>query len=149
MVSAENSDNFETVYDAAKALLELLYPGGNVHKVKKPFVILCFDEAHSLTTIEQDGWSRFEELRRALRIIVELPVFSLFLSTKGKLEQFAPLPKKTGSNRIASGNLAMYAPIVATPLDVLADRFPIYSKKPWTLMRAASTYHMAHLGRPL
>ncbi|OSC96920.1 hypothetical protein PYCCODRAFT_1428807 [Trametes coccinea BRFM310] len=43
----------------------------------------------------------------------------------------------------------MYAPIVATPLDVLADRFPIYSKEPWTLKRAASTYRMAHLGRPL
>ncbi|RDX41439.1 hypothetical protein OH76DRAFT_1561574 [Lentinus brumalis] len=147
-VKAENSDRLETVYHAAKAFLEVLYPEGNTYQVKKPCVILCFDEARSLTTIEQDGWSRFEELRRALRIIVELPIFSLFLSTKGKLEQFAPLPKKSGS-RIASGNLSMYAPIVATPLDVLADTFPIYSKRPWTLMRAASTYHMAHLGRPL
>ncbi|KAL7284896.1 LOW QUALITY PROTEIN: hypothetical protein ACG7TL_002210 [Trametes sanguinea] len=149
-VKAESSDHLETVYEAAKRLLELLYPqGGSVENIEPPYVILCFDEAHSLTPIEPDGWCRFEELRSALRIIVGLPIFSLLLSTKGKLEQFAPLPKKTGANRLASGRLTMYAPIVATPLDVLADRFPIYSKEPWTLKRAASTYHMAHLGRPL
>ncbi|KAI0719719.1 hypothetical protein C8T65DRAFT_725168 [Cerioporus squamosus] len=101
-------ERVETVYDTAKAFLDVLDPDiGRWHEVKDPYVILRFDEAHELTNLERE-----EELRRALRTVVELPIFTLFLSTAvGKLQQFAPLPSgQSGSSGITSG------PIVATSL---------------------------------
>ncbi len=127
----------------------------DVEGCREPLVILCFDEAHELTTSETDRgiyiWTRFEELRRACSIFVGLPIFTLFVSTVGKveLEPFAPLLGQSSSSRLAPWVYPTHAPIVAMPLDVLAERFPLSSEDPWTLRRAASTHHMAHLGRPL
>lgn len=145
------STDGETVKSAAERLLELLDPSRSIRKHKKPLVVLCFDESHVLTEATGEGTpTRFTVLRRALRTIVDLPIFSLFLSTiPGKLDQFASLPQKEPSSRLISMLLKTFPPICYTKLESLAPRLTNDPKKPWTLSQVASTYHIAHLGRPL
>ncbi|KAF8331932.1 uncharacterized protein EI90DRAFT_3154338, partial [Cantharellus anzutake] len=59
---------------------------------QRPLVVLAFDEAHVLTDNppDQEGWNLFSELRRILQQIHDLPIFSLFISTAGRLNQFSP-----------------------------------------------------------
>src|SRR6266849_289679 len=59
---------------------------------RHPLVILAFDEAHTLTDYPQDqkDWNLYSELRRILRQIDHLPIFSLFLSTAGRFDKFSP-----------------------------------------------------------
>ncbi|KAI9070181.1 hypothetical protein FKP32DRAFT_1670559 [Trametes sanguinea] len=112
-------------------------------------VILYFDEAQLLTTrgTGKSGIALFPDVRRALRLVRELPIFALFLSTVGKLEQFSPPPQLESSARLFRSQLVPYPPIVWTPFDVMAAR--ITNEKVWTLTEVASTYHIVHLGRPL
>ena len=119
----------------------------------KPLVILCFDEAQILTKTRPSSTnppclsSLLADLRRALRIIIDQPIFAIFLSTMGELEQFSPPLPMDPSSRIRSIHRQTFEPIVYTPLDVLAKK--IAKKDRLTLMDVASTYHMSHLGRPL
>ncbi|KAH9934219.1 uncharacterized protein B0H18DRAFT_547792 [Fomitopsis serialis] len=69
-----------------------------------------------------------------------------FLSTVGKLEQFAPHRQQETSGRIVMQRLDLFPPIIINPFDVLAERI---SGSGWTLQQVASTHHMVHLGRPL
>ncbi|KAI9066890.1 hypothetical protein FKP32DRAFT_324631 [Trametes sanguinea] len=114
-----------------------------------PNVILCFDEAQLLTggARRHSGMSLFSDVRHALRLVSQLPIFALFLSTVGKLEQFSPPPPLKGSARVFQRQLVPYPPITWAPIDALAAR--ITNNKVWTLTEVASTYHIAHLGRPL
>ncbi|TFK79479.1 hypothetical protein K466DRAFT_592374 [Polyporus arcularius HHB13444] len=143
-----------TVETTARALTEHLLskvPGGTKSSHSNLLVIVSFDEAQMLDEVDtkttDTTWTLFAEVRRCLRIIRELPIFALFLSTVGKLEQFSPPPQLGSSTRIVRTELRPFEPIVVTPLDVLAQR--ITGKKVWTLEEVASTYHMVHLGRPL
>ncbi|KAI0370060.1 hypothetical protein BV20DRAFT_315504 [Pilatotrama ljubarskyi] len=111
-------------------------------------IILYFDEAQRLTTSDaSESGTLFPHVRRALRIIQDLPIFAVFLSTVGKLEQFSPPAQLDSSDRVVRLQLLPFRPIVWTPLDVLAQR--ITNDKVWTLREVASTYHIVHLGRPL
>ncbi|KAH9828946.1 uncharacterized protein C8Q71DRAFT_891689, partial [Rhodofomes roseus] len=145
--SLSRRTNNKTVKTSAEELIRFLDPWKKA-RPDEPLVILCFDEAHMLTmsVAGEYDWTRFSELRRVLRMIVGWPIFTLFLSTVGKLEQFVPLPQQETSGRLAIRELGLFAPIVLTPFDILAERI---SKSNWTLQRVASTHHMAHLGRPL
>ena len=60
---------------------------------RRPLVVLAFDEADTLTDNppEQEHWNLFVELRRVLRQIEHLPIFSLFLSTAGRFDKFSPV----------------------------------------------------------
>ncbi|KAJ3001938.1 hypothetical protein NUW54_g6123 [Trametes sanguinea] len=93
------------------------------------------------------GIALFPDVRRALRLVRELPIFALFLSTVGKLEQFSPPPQLESSARLFRSQLVPYPPIVWTPFDVMAAH--ITDEKVWTLTEVASMYHIVHLGRPL
>ena len=55
-----------------------------------PLIVLAFDEADALTDNppEQEHWNLFSELRRFLRQIQHLPIFSLFISTSGRFDNF-------------------------------------------------------------
>jgi hypothetical protein len=64
--------------------------------------ILVFDEAHNLAQMNsEDTWSAFSKLQRALQSLQHLPIFSVFLSTSGKMSQFTPLPSDDVSNCVA------------------------------------------------
>ncbi|KAH9846272.1 hypothetical protein C2E23DRAFT_683962, partial [Lenzites betulinus] len=112
-------------------------------------VILYFDEAQHLTksSAGSSGPTFFIHVRSALRLVRKLPIFALFLSTTGKLEQFSAPAQLDASDRMLRLQLLPFKPIVWTPLDIMAQR--ITKNKVWTLREVASTYHIVHLGRPL
>jgi hypothetical protein len=71
-----------------------------------PLVILAFDEAHTTTKRQQaagEDWYVFNELRHALRRLHSLPLFSLFLSTTGKISQFTSAVDEDLSKRVVEG----------------------------------------------
>ncbi|KAH9911485.1 uncharacterized protein B0H18DRAFT_358315 [Fomitopsis serialis] len=141
-----NQDD-RTVLNSATELIQHLN-SESMFPLDRPLVILCFDESHMLTKTQarDDDWTRFSELRRSLHMICTLPIFTLFLSTMGKVEQFAPFPQQERSGRIVGRELEVFPPIVLTPFDVFAEHV---SGPECTLQRVASTQYMAHLGRPL
>ncbi|KAI0747036.1 hypothetical protein C8Q80DRAFT_1178933 [Daedaleopsis nitida] len=131
--------------ESATQLVKLLSFDGPTPS-DQPLVIVCFDEAHTLTDVHE-GTSFFFELRRALRTIRAEPIFTLFLSTTGSLEQLSPPPYADASERVGKLHLQMCPPICLTPLDVLAEKFN--PRGGWQLSTVASTRHIVHLGRPL
>ncbi|KAI0295652.1 hypothetical protein B0F90DRAFT_1750078 [Multifurca ochricompacta] len=96
------------VREAGLELCQFVDPDGCLDPLegsRRPLVILAFDESHVLgDTPPGKGWTLFAELRRTLRELVELPVFSLFLSTAGKSHVFSPEIGKEPSNRVADTN---------------------------------------------
>jgi hypothetical protein len=93
-------------------------------------------------------WSQLSALRRALRAIRLFPVWSLFLSTAGKLEQFAPAPVLDDSNRIVEGRLTILTPFSALGFDLLAEEVLSYNGS-CALSHVSSLTYKLSLGRPL
>ncbi|KAF8333428.1 uncharacterized protein EI90DRAFT_3051997, partial [Cantharellus anzutake] len=104
---------------------------------QRPLVVLAFDEAHVLSDNppEQIYWNLFSELRRILRQIEDLPIFSLFLSTAGRLNHPPP-----GSNERPLN------PITEISFDDIS--YPAL-KNTVTINRVVETSWISHLGRPL
>jgi hypothetical protein len=112
-----------------------------------PLVVLAFDEAHILTDNPPDGDSNlFLMLRRILRQIHRLPIFSLFLSTAGRFNLFSPEIRSDPSDRIKNDNLRPLDPIPEVSFDDIA--YPAFEDK-ITLDRVVQMDWIAHLGRPL
>jgi hypothetical protein len=111
---------------------------------QRPLIILAFDEGHTLTDIlgEQGcQWSLFSELCHALRLIVGLPIFSLFLSTAPKFHRFPPHIGSDPSLRLPS-----LQPITEISFDDLG--FPAIEDTV-TLNQVIRNKWISHLGRPL
>lgn len=136
----------KSVEIAGKELNHFLDP--NKHCDKDPLLVICFDESHSLTDrIEDVPFTRFSELRRALRVLCQRPFFSIFLSTAGKFHLFSPDFLFDASNRIQYQHLDLFPPITETSFDQFAQKVSVDGT--WKLGRLASTEYMASLGRPL
>ena len=125
------------VQQAAEKLIEFIFPSkGSCYEngLRRPLVILAFDEAHELTgCMDYYGrWTLLSELRRVLRELNEKPIFSLFLSTA---------PSKFQPNDIKD-----LPPITHTSFNALA-----YSTEEGvtTIDEVADEKWMSHLGRPL
>ena len=115
-----------------------------------PTLLLTFDEAHAIAKMNTTNgiqWSQFSALRRALRAIRLFPVWSLFLSTTGKLEQFAPAPVLDDSNRIVEGRPIILTPFSALGFDLLAE--VLSSQESYALSYVSSLTYKLSLGRPL
>jgi len=122
----------------------------NINGITPDLPLLAVDEAHTiLETIATNGvqWSQFSALRRALRAIRLFPVWSLFLFTTGKLEQFAPAPIMDKSNRVAGGRLTILTPFIALGFDLLAE--VISCDESYPLDYVSSLKYKISLGRPL
>jgi hypothetical protein len=136
--------------EAIRKLMEYLTKDFDVLKDYQPLLILSWDEAHPLAITETDSidglWSRFSELRRALRVIHSYPCFSLFLSTTGRLNQFMPPPQNDESNRRQLGLLGLMAPFCELGFDQLAEK-AISGRT--TLDEVSSLKFMTSLSRPL
>jgi hypothetical protein len=110
-------------------------------------VILAFDESQILTDNPKDqDWTLFSELRRSLREIVDLPIFSLYLSTAGSFHLFSPDIKSDPSSRVTKAALSPLDPISEISFDDLA--FPLQPDTV-SLDRVVQMDWMSHLGRPL
>ena len=75
-----------------------------------PLLFLAFDEAANRFKIENDVW--FAALRRVLRLLNDYPIWSLFLSTKSRIEYWDPPEKEDPSSRIRSQRLSRICPFI-------------------------------------
>lgn len=115
-----------------------------------PLVILAFDEAHTTTQRQQDAgeeWSVFNELCHALRRPHSLPLFSLFLSTTGKISQFTSAIDEDLSKRVVEGQLVIIQPYTDLGFDPLANIIALDGS--WDLERLTDDSQICSLGRPL
>jgi hypothetical protein len=114
---------------------------------RHPLVILSFDESHTLTdTPKYSTWTVFSELRRVLNKINYLPIFSLFLSTAGKVLSYSPVKQSNPSRRAMPLDLPPLQPISEISFDALA--YPAMEDDVM-LSRVVQTDWISHLGRPL
>ncbi len=116
---------------------------------KEPLVILVFDEAHSLTSKEETQVTDFLEMQYALRGLLFQPLFTLFLSTTGKLTQFIPLKHADPSNRIVSNKLHLIEPFTDLDFDIFSNSENKKGDDDFTLEEVTQVDHMMTLGRPL
>ena len=112
---------------------------------------IAWDEAQDICVMVQERsgtrFSRFASLRRALRRLNGRKVWSIFLSTTGKLQQFATAPQNDASDRIVRGELHIPTPFSALGFDHLAEQF--VHDGTMTLEHVASKDFRYGLGRPL
>jgi hypothetical protein len=91
-------------------------------------------------------WNFFWELRRVLRQIHDLAIFSLFLSTAGRFHLFSPEIRSDPSNRVRDSSSRPLDPISEISFDDLAY---LALNNTVTLDRVVQTDWISHLGRPL
>jgi hypothetical protein len=100
---------------------------------QQPLIILAFDEAHTLTQVSPEAevaiqgiivaQTPFSHLRRVLRSLRKYSLFSLFLSTTGKITQFT-LPRELDpSNRVQMGDLSLIPPFTALGWDHMVQDY--------------------------
>jgi hypothetical protein len=115
---------------------------------RRPLVVLAFDEADTLTDNppNETDWNLFSELRRVLRQIQHLQIFSLFLSTAGRFDKLSPDIYLDPSARAREPEYRPLDPISEISFDDIA-----YSalKDTVTIDRVIEIDWISHLGRPL
>lgn len=114
---------------------------------RRPLIIFSFDESHILTDSYKDReWTKFSVLRSTLQRLVNLPLFSLFLSTAGHFRRFSPEIRSDPSRRVVTEVLRPLDPITEISFDCLANPAKEYSV---SLHQVVQIEWIAHLGRPL
>jgi len=124
-LSSTTSNAEYSISEAGIRLKEFIDEHGDirseVESTKWPLVVLAFDEAHNLTGFPTDGrWTVYSELRRSLCWLVQLPIFTLFLSTAGKFRLFSPDRLNDYSGRVKLGYQRVLPPITETGFDQFA-----------------------------
>jgi hypothetical protein len=118
-----------------------------------PTLFLAFDSPHILEEVISTGhiqWSKFSTLRRALWALRWLPIWSIFLSSMGKFQQFVPASfadSLNPSSCILESRLATLTPFTALGFDHLAEKVSFDGS--YKLDDVASLKHRISLGRPL
>jgi hypothetical protein len=114
-----------------------------------PLIILAFDEAHTLNDEEETPsamWSNFSNMRHVLHALYRFPLFSVFLSTTGKMTQFTS-PENDISGRIFHRNLSLIQPFTDLGFDTLAKK--VILDDTCDLECVTHDLHIVYLGRPL
>ena len=107
---------------------------------------IMFDEAHTLAdSYDENRESRFVVLRRILNALSQIPLYTFFLSTTGKVTQFGQPCGDDKSSRINDGDLVSPRPYVFVGFDQLAHKF----RQGQSLKDVTSWCFISHLGRPL
>jgi hypothetical protein len=148
LIQGEDCDIGRTALD----LIEFLSPGlkDEARKTLPPLVILAFDEAHVLSAEKHECdtgyFSKFSELRRALRALNALPMFSVFLSTTGAIQNITPRPEFDTSGRVQKSEFLLLPPFTELGFDQMVR--PI-DDGALTIEEVSSIGFMACFGRPL
>ena len=138
----------QTLFSAASSLASFL-ASRQTHGHQEPILILAFDEAHVLNEeITVGSVSPLIGLRKALRIIRTQPIFTVFLSTTGKIRDFTPPPSEDPSGRLSGGDLKLFPPFTELGFDQFARAQGI-AKKGADIEEMARPEAMAMFGRPL
>ena len=133
-------------------MIEFLSPGLEDvdKKMHPPLVILAFDEAHVLSAVKHQSdtgyFSKFSELRRALRALNELPIFSVFLSTNGSIQNITPRAELDTSCRVQKSELVLLPPFTELGFDQMVGQI---SDGALTIEDVSTTSFMVRFGRPL
>ncbi|KAH8116519.1 hypothetical protein DFH11DRAFT_1876339 [Phellopilus nigrolimitatus] len=123
-----------------------------------PLVIIAFDEAAPLTEAKGTENPVFDTLRSKLRKLNKCSLFTLFLSTTGKISAFiSPSGMPDSSLRLLLRELELNLPFTATGFDLFAKRGKVEGEDvvdqeglfALTLDEITSESYMAHLGRAL
>jgi len=124
---------------------------------QEPLIILAFDEAHTLTQVAPTAQvaiqgliiaqTPFSHLRRVLRSIRDCRIFSLFLSTTGKITQFTSPRELDPSNRVQTGDLSLIPPFTALGWDHMVQDNPL-DPASFTFDDIGFKYQVC-LGRPM
>ncbi|KAH8116501.1 hypothetical protein DFH11DRAFT_1215459 [Phellopilus nigrolimitatus] len=123
-----------------------------------PLAIIAFDEAAPLTEAKGTENPVFDTLRSKLRKLNDCSLFTLFLSTTGKISAFiSPSGMPDSSLRILLRELELNLPFTATGFDLFAKRGKVEGEDvddqeglfALTLDEITSESYMAHLGRAL
>ena len=120
--------------------------------IDEPVIVLAFDEAHTLTNLNQESlsstWSAFSELLRCLRALNEHRLFSVFLSTTARITRFTSAERDYSPTPVQiSGKLLSINPFSDLGFDQLARKIALDGS--CTLEEVTSDAHMVTLGRPL
>ena len=145
--------NFSPALSCSKFMKSLKARTGGLsgkQSTKFPLIILAFDEAHTLTNRCEENnnttWSNFSILRHVLWALCHFPLFSLFLSTTGKISRFTS-PIQDTLKRIANHDLTLIKPFTDLGFDTLAE--PVDLGRGWDLERVTADAHIVYMGHPL
>jgi hypothetical protein len=126
----------------------------NLHMLEEesPQVVLAIDEAHVLSDPSPVAGgppapTRFSQFQRALRTLRHLPIFTVFLSTAGKIQDFTPPPNKDPSNRIDGTQLHAPSPFTELGFDQMLGSFKDISR--YSIDDVSKVGFMVKFGRPL
>jgi hypothetical protein len=92
-------------------------------------------------------WSNFGQFRLAMRSLNNCSLFSLFLSTTGKINEFTSSRDRDFSGRVVAGILFLIAPYTDLGFDQLARKIAYDGS--FTIEDITSDDHIAHYGRPM
>ena len=93
----------------------------------EPLVVVEAHEAHTMTIRRShppQEWSNFGQFRRAMRSMNHCSLFSLFLSTTGKIMQFTSSKDIDISGHVVAGMLLLISPYTDLGFDQLAKKIP-------------------------
>jgi hypothetical protein len=111
---------------------------------------LAFDEAHILSVenhqFDTGYFSKLSELQRVLRVLNELPIFSVFLSTAGNIQSITPPAEFDNSGRVQKSNLVLLPPFTELGFDQMAKEIPDGAL---TIEEVSTPTFMVLFGRPL
>ncbi|KAM6501265.1 hypothetical protein JOM56_004279 [Amanita muscaria] len=144
----------EQLRRTALDLLKCLNPELEAAHIKTlpPLVVLAFDEVHVLSVekhqFDTGYFSKFSELRRALRAINELPIFSVFLSTSGKIQNITPRAELDGAGWVQKTNLVLLPPFTELGFDQMVGQISDDGDD-LTIEKVSTIKSMVHFGRPL
>ena len=112
-----------------------------------PLVVLAFDEAHNIAEFPDNrGWSIYSELCRCLCKLLDLPIFTLYLSTSSEFRLFSLKKQWDPSSRAVLGSRWGLPPITETGFDQLAIRA---IENQTTFDEVVEDRWICSLGRPL
>jgi hypothetical protein len=148
LIPGEDCDIGRTALD----LIEFLSPGleGVERRTHPPLVILAFDEAHVLSAKKHQSntgyFSKFSELQCALRALNKLPIFSVFLSTNGSIQNITLWAGLDSSCRVQKSELVLLPPFTELGFDQMVGQI---SDGALTIEDVSATSFMVRFGRPL
>ncbi|KIL57882.1 hypothetical protein M378DRAFT_357000 [Amanita muscaria Koide BX008] len=123
-------------------------------QLKPPLIILAYDEAHGLSFPKNEDKptapTAHSQHRQVIRGLRKLPIFSLFLSTTGKVHDHTPPPKYYSSDRLMILTLRLLAPFSALGFDQMVKAHPFTADgQNFGINDVSKVGFMVLFGRPL
>jgi hypothetical protein len=112
-------------------------------------LLVYFDEAHRLRTSSQND-DAYTNFMRAIKIVEEISIFFVFLSTNSSIQFFAPSAAEYPSDRIRN-EADLEQPFFELPFETFSHQFSaqVQEASKMTLVGACELEQMSKFGRPM